>query len=601
MTVSSKTTLKNPIFNSRITAILYSKNDAFLFIKENPRGVDQILAITPDVRAELTDIELPVICTTDIFTDYSHRRVVARVRRAERDIFQYIDKDEKLSLAAKEVLKYYIHLFISNSSRIWELIKFGNDYLIPIEGEWVHVSDRYLIHKYLLNKVRSGKNKLNKVRLGKNKFSALKKPNFISLSRLINLSIAKRLKNSQSLFVSGYSNGMRDLTKKILLSNSNNRIFRIELSTSGIKYFLYPIISLLRYIFRKNLFTLVVNPDIAPDMGKVVAKLIRGIKDKVIKEGINAWEEFMINEITITEGLQKDILNLLNICKPRSILYSHLCVGSSGVLAEVANSNNIPSILLSHGTHTTHSSAISNYEHQDLARGLLFSPLANETIAQSPSAAEFCELNYPELKWRKTNPLMWAYKKLDNPPKDGIFRILYTGTCNSFRHWIWETPDEYISGLIDFIKKTAHIRNLRIIIKYRTRPELDPSSLRKLLPDYEHYEVKSSGLFLDELCSANLLVSYVSTTIEEALYSRRPVLLWGHSLRYQHLKASSELPTSKKRSAVYMPREKSDLAPMVQAIMKSHRENLLSDNEVKDFVWSYNKEQTESFIKDIFN
>ena len=67
-------------------------------------------------------------------------------------------------------------------------------------------------------------------------------------------------------------------------------------------------------------------------------------KDKVIKEGINAWEEFMINEITITEGLQKDILNLLNICKPRSILYSHLCVGSSGVLAEVANSNNIPSI-----------------------------------------------------------------------------------------------------------------------------------------------------------------------------------------------------------------------------------------------------------------
>jgi len=588
--MNSKATVGETIFNGKITAILYSKKDAYRFIRDNPK-VDQILAITPDVHAELADIELPVICTTDVFTDFSHRRVVARVRCAERNIFQNIDEEENLSLTAKEVLRFYIHLFISNSARIWEIIRYTSHCLIPTKDEWVLVSDRYIIHKHLLKKITSEIN-----------FPLIKKSTFSSLCRAINLFAARMLKKSSNLFVNGYSYGMAHLTKEILLFNSTIRIFRISPSSGSLKDFLHPIISLYKSVIGKSTFTLVVNTKIVvPDKREIIVNLFEGIEDKVIKEGINAWNKFLIYAVTSEEGLHKDISMLLNICKPKGILFNYLSLGSSGALAEVANSKKIPCILISHGTHTTHGSATSNYEHQDLARGLLFSPLADVTIAQSPTADKFCNLNYPELKRKRSEPLMWGFKKIQDPPKDGIFRILYTGTCNSFRHWIWETPDEYVSALVDFITKTANISNLRIKVRYRSRPECDLYSLKKLLPAFEHYELKTSGNFLDDLSSANLLISYTSTTIEEAIYSRRPVLLWGHSLRYQHLPASSELPTVNKRNAVYMPRKKSDLVPMIQSIVKAHREDLLSDDEVKDFVWSYNKEQKESLFKDILN
>ena len=57
-------------------------------------------------------------------------------------------------------------------------------------------------------------------------------------------------------------------------------------------------------------------------------------------------------------------------------------------------------------------------------------------------------------------------------------------------------------------------------------------------------------LFLDDLKKATLLISYSSTTIEEALYERVPVAIYANSIRFNHFEEINKINTSK-RSAVY--------------------------------------------------
>ena len=55
------------------------------------------------------------------------------------------------------------------------------------------------------------------------------------------------------------------------------------------------------------------------------------------------------------------------------------------------------------------------------------------------------------------------------------------------------------------------------------------SSLKKLLPSSKNSQIKIGGNFKDDLSNADMLVSFSSTTIEEALYARKPVALFGGS------------------------------------------------------------------------
>ena len=70
---------------------------------------------------------------------------------------------------------------------------------------------------------------------------------------------------------------------------------------------------------------------------------------------------------------------------------------------------------------------------------------------------------------------------------------------------------------------------------------------------------QTGGSFLDDLANADLLVSYCSTTIEEALQARRPVLMWGGTRRYSHLPARETVPSPGSRAAVYRAASEADL------------------------------------------
>ena len=135
------------------------------------------------------------------------------------------------------------------------------------------------------------------------------------------------------------------------------------------------------------------------------------------------------------------------------------------------------------------------------------------------------------------------------------------------------------------------------------RPQTDCTlaNLEKLLPAGNHYEIKSSGSFLEDLSKADLLVSWASTTIEEALHSHKPVLLWGGSNRYFHLPPCKTLPTSQNRSAVYAPETEAELGSMVESILEHHAGKPLKSEELSTHVWPDDVSGMDEFIQQLMN
>ena len=65
--------------------------------------------------------------------------------------------------------------------------------------------------------------------------------------------------------------------------------------------------------------------------------------------------------------------------------------------------------------------------------------------------------------------------------------------------------------------------------------ELSMDTMKALLPKAANVVIEAEKPFLDVLPEADLMVSFSSTTIEEALSNKVPVLLYGGQGRYAHI------------------------------------------------------------------
>ena len=165
---------------------------------------------------------------------------------------------------------------------------------------------------------------------------------------------------------------------------------------------------------------------------------------------------------------------------------------------------------------------------------------------------------------------------------------------------MFETSDEFVEGLIPLIRAVGDIPRTRLIIRVRTLPECELSSLQTLLPEGDHYQFKSGGTFLDDLKSADLLVSLSSTTIEEALHAGTPVLLWGGFNKYKHLPGQRTPPTPGNRNLVYTVDAFRDLRVMITSILDVHSRRGTDDDELtRPHVWPKDTPGIDEFITDI--
>jgi len=149
--------------------------------------------------------------------------------------------------------------------------------------------------------------------------------------------------------------------------------------------------------------------------------------------------------------------------------------------------------------------------------------------------------------------------------------VLHAGTpkkTTSLRFQIYETPDEYIQSLKELSEAVLKIGQIRLVIKFRPMDEISLSTLTTLLPDSPNIIIETKQSFSESLSTADLLVSFSSTTIEEALQNHIPVLLYGGDGRYQHILAQAvKTGTPLPKEAVYFAPSLSDLEFAVRGIL----------------------------------
>jgi len=223
------------------------------------------------------------------------------------------------------------------------------------------------------------------------------------------------------------------------------------------------------------------------------------------------------------------------------------------VIAELCKKKLIDSVLISHGSHIMPKNRYEMIEWGEHGRTLLRSPFAFYAL-QTPLSEGYLKVFPTESKTLKTGPLIWGREIDRGMRKDGFEKmfkgrydyertriIVHAGTpkpSNGLRFYVYETPDEYIQAVRDVAYAVQETPGVVLIVRFRPSSEVSAEDIKRAVPFSDKVILSAEGPFSDVLRICDLLVSFSSTTIEEALQNRIPVLLYGGGGRYQHLEAN---------------------------------------------------------------
>jgi len=256
---------------------------------------------------------------------------------------------------------------------------------------------------------------------------------------------------------------------------------------------------------------------------------------------LDYFELFLIDEIFIFSEKINSANNYFVKNKPKLII-SHNSFLMGHFLGEFAKYNKIPSIVISHGTHTFDTDKIIFYEWCESAKYLM-NPIFDYISAQSPLINEFLLKNGSTKKIIKTGPVIFSHRlKTKSKKKLDIYRgkkiILHASTpksFNTFRPIIFENIEEYIKQINSLISVIDRINNFHLIIKFRPSKELCYETFKDSLIKSKNYTISTEENLNFLLNISDCLISYSSTVIEEMLNYKKPVILFDSFKRYCHV------------------------------------------------------------------
>lgn len=270
------------------------------------------------------------------------------------------------------------------------------------------------------------------------------------------------------------------------------------------------------------------------------------------------------------------------------------------ILAELCAKKGVPAVLVSHGSHVRPKNESEMIEWGEHGRALLRAPFSYIAL-QTPVAEGYLDVFKTNGKVLKTGPLIWG--KPVERRKSEVRVVMHAGTAkpaNSLRPFVYETPDEYIRDIKELAGAVEKIPATVLLVRFRPSQEMSAKDLSAFVPFSDKVILNTEGTFADVLGTADLLVSFSSTTIEEALQNRIPVLLYGGGGRYQHTPGYELKPGQPVlRSAVYHVTEAKDLEYAISRILELKIEGESKDRNLFDG-YIYNegvREHLESILK----
>lgn len=238
--------------------------------------------------------------------------------------------------------------------------------------------------------------------------------------------------------------------------------------------------------------------------------------------------------------------SVLKAVRP-SLVLSPFSVGPSAVLGDLCGNLNIPSVLIPHGSLLPPKNQWEEIEWRRLSQAQMLSSYTY-TVAQTPLAAKHAAFFKTSEKTWNTGPILFSKLEKRNGsglrtkldiPKD-VPVIVYAVAQrkrSSVRFYIFETEDECLSSMSDVVQAVNRMEKAHLIIKLHPGTEFSENQMRQLLPKSDRISILQKVPFMDVLAISDLLVSFTSTVIEEAIENRIPVVLFDKWKRFSFFDA----------------------------------------------------------------
>lgn len=294
---------------------------------------------------------------------------------------------------------------------------------------------------------------------------------------------------------------------------------------------------------------------------------------------IHALDKVVINKTYYQAANMK---RFLDDFQPILVL-SQYSRGLGAVMGELCTTKQIASLMIPHGSFTAIPDKYSKLEWKENAIGIvdtqyqylaLQTPLIKDFLLDVPVKSEPI-ITGPLLFGRKNRSGCVIERLKQQFAPNGEILIIHASTPKhrkGQRLFNYETIDEYVDGLVSLVEAINNLKGVRLIIRYRVIDGLSAEELKNLLPGSNSYSIVSDGDFLDYLSIADVLVSFSSSTMEEALQNDIPVLVFNKYNRYRHLSGVALSPNSSgmRISAVYNVDSENDLLFALQWICDNH-------------------------------
>ncbi len=565
--------------------VLYTRADAARAAARKPPEVSAVLGLTPNARAAAAGLGLPMIDPMTRYGDVRQARDVARVVRVRRRMLKALGP---ISAVERELLIDQFNRVAYSALRLWHTLGETGPWLVPAEsGSFALISAREAAHGCLLAHI------LDPKVAAETEAAAIRTPPLPALYRALRRLALWRHPSSDVRLALGMAKEQFGLFEAFARQGKAARTLFVGLPQRGAWEYVKLAREALRNLRAKGLVQVSLAPSRAGTDGGLAARAADAVADRAISPAFARYVPLVAAKLGYLASARLDARRVFAQARPHAFTAAEISTFGNWIVAEAAGEAGVPRMVMSRNAHTAPDRPLARDSAIGYLRARYPRDLVDQPLFWSPAGARAGECARRPGEWPRIRPLVARRPAQGSrPPRaapsvERVVLLADTYAAWWFPHsWIFLTGDEFVAAARELAAAIAPLAHTRLVIRAKKKPKCDLAALTALVDPKGNCAINTREVpFEEDLARADLLVAFHSTTIEETLIARKPVLLWGGTARHEYLAAREVRPTAQDRGAVYGVRRPGALGPMIAAVLDAHHGRPLSDDEAAPYAW----------------
>jgi hypothetical protein len=300
--------------------------------------------------------------------------------------------------------------------------------------------------------------------------------------------------------------------------------------------------------------------------GNSIRSIFRQINAPEIAAALDVVLDDLAEKVAFIEGLAKDTDRVLALDKAKQFFSYEIADGYTAALADRVRARGGRTIIVNHNTHSDTHDPVGRLAVDEMARTMcppyltdyafMWTPTSVVTTCRALGATSSNRVG-PAPRPATVDP---SERVLEASSEQTEFTILHASNFHRWMHcfpWVFEFSDEFFDTFQSVLRTCNSLDGVALVSRIKFRDEVKREFADAALEGLSRSSIKgrSELPFREDLKQADLLISFSSTTIYEALMARIPVVLFSSTNRYHRLPGSTRPPTLEDRSAVYIAKD----------------------------------------------